>query len=317
MKQSTSSIRGLLAEYLGMALALACLIAVFSLLAENFFTANTFRTSANQIPAAIIIAVGMTLVLISGGIDLSVGSVLALSGSVLGVCMVQFHWPLWTAVAACLGVGLLCGALNGLVVVRWALPSFIVTLGMMEMARGAAYLVTDSETKYIGSRIEGISAASISGLSIPFLLAVALVIAGQLSLSRSSFGRRMVAIGANEEAARLSGVDTRRVKLGVFAISGLLAALAAVINTSRMGAADPNAGGGYELQAIAAVVIGGTSLLGGRGSVVSSFFGVLIITTLGAGLFQIGAQEPTKRLITGLVIVAAVVLDHYRHRANG
>jgi len=192
-----------------------------------------------------------------------------------------------------------------------------VTLGMMEMARGAAYLVTDSETKYIGSKIEGISAASVAGLSVPFLLAVALVIAGQLSLSRSSFGRRMVAIGANEEAARLSGVNTKRVKLGVFAISGILAALAAVINTSRMAASDPNAGGGYELQAIAAVVIGGTSLLGGRGSVISSFFGTLIIATLGAGLFQVGAQEPTKRLITGLVIVAAVVLDHYRRRASG
>jgi ribose transport system permease protein len=309
-------LKSLAAEYLGMALALAGLILVFSLMAKNFFTLDTFRTSANQIPAAIIIAVGMTYVLIIAGIDLSVGSVVALAGAVLGVCLTQFHLGLPVSILACLCVGLACGAINGLVVIRWTLPSFIVTLGMMEIARGGAYLVTNSQTKYIGSTIERLSEASVLGLSLPFLLAVLIVIAGQLVLSGTAFGRRMVAIGANEEAARLSGINTKKIKLGVFAISGFLAALAAIINTSRMASADPNAGAGYELQAIAAVVIGGTSLLGGRGSVISSFFGVLIITTLSAGLFQIGAQEPTKRLITGCVIVAAVILDHYRHRLN-
>lgn len=303
-------------DYLGMAIVLGVLILVFRRLATNFFTFDTFKTNANLIPAPIIIAVGMTFVLIIAGIDLSVGSVVALGGSVLGVCIMTFHWPLWLSIIACLGVGLACGLLNGLVVIKWMLPSFIVTLGMMEIARGGAYLATNSQTIYIGATIERISSTTVFGLSLPFLLAVLIVIAGQLTLSKSSFGRRMVAIGANEEAARLSGVNTKRVKVAVFAISGFLAALAAVINTSRMSSADPNAGLGYELQAIAAVVIGGTSLMGGRGSVISSFFGVLIIATLSAGLFQIGVQEPTKRLITGCVIVSAVVLDHYRHRLS-
>ncbi|MHC4585857.1 MAG: ABC transporter permease, partial [Planctomycetota bacterium] len=159
-----------------------------------------------------------------------------------------------------------------------------------------------------------IAEASILGLSLPFIIAVTIVITGQLVLSRTVFGRYLVAIGTNEEAVRLSGIDPRGLKLAVFALCGFLTSIAAVIHTARLSSANPNAGYGLELQAIAAVVIGGTSLMGGRGSVVSSFFGVLIIAVLGTGLAQIGAQESTKRLITGCVIVAAVILDHYRHR---
>ena len=301
-------------DYLGMALALVGLIVFFGLKADNFFTLTTFRTIANQVPDITIVAVGMTLVLIIAGIDLSVGSVMALAGAVLGLCLVRFNLPLPVAVAACLTVGVLCGAVNGLVVISWRLPSFIVTLGMMEIARGAAYLITESRTIYIGGPVEVITEASILGLSLPFIMAVLIVAAGQLTLSRSVFGRYLIAIGTNEEAVRLSGIDPRPLKCAVFALCGFLTSVAAVIHTARLSSADPNAGYGLELQAIAAVVIGGTSLMGGRGSVVGSFFGVLIIAVLGAGLAQIGAQESTKRLITGCVIVAAVVLDHYRHR---
>jgi len=152
------------------------------------------------------------------------------------------------------------------------------------------------------------------GLSWPFLMALVIVIAAQLVLSRTVFGRYLVAIGTNEEAVRLSGIDPRRAKLGVFLLSGALVALAAIIDTSRFQSANPNAGSGFELQAIAAAVIGGTSLMGGRGSVISTFFGVLIIAVLNSGLAAVGARDETKRLITGLVIVAAVILDHYRHR---
>ncbi|MHC4678153.1 MAG: ABC transporter permease [Planctomycetota bacterium] len=260
------------------------------------------------------VAVGMTFVLIIAGIDLSVGSVMALAGAVLGLCLVNFNLSLPGAVLACLLVGVLCGALNGLVVIRWGLPSFIVTLGMLEIARGAAYLVTESRTIYIGGPVEAIIETSILGLSLPFILAVLIVAAGQLVLSRTVFGRYLIAIGTNEEAVRLSGIDPRPRKLAVFVLCGFLTSVAAVIHTARLSSADPNAGNGLELQAIAAVVIGGTSLMGGRGSVVRSFFGVLIIAVLGTGLAGIGAQESTKRLITGCVIVGAVILDHYRHR---
>ena len=140
------------------------------------------------------------------------------------------------------------------------------------------------------------------------------IAAGQVVLSRTVFGRYLVAIGTNEQAVRLAGINPRPAKIAVFALLGLLAGLGAVFYTSRLGSSDPNAGVGLELSAIAAVVIGGTSLMGGRGSVVKSFFGVLIIAVLGVGLFTLGAQESTKRIVTGCVIVTAVVFDYYRHR---
>jgi len=314
IKNRIVDISAFVTDYLGMSLALAGLVIFFGVKADNFFTLTTFRTIANQVPDITIVAVGMTFVLIIAGIDLSVGSVMALAGAVLGLCLIELNFPLLPAIGACLLIGVLCGALNGLVVIGWRLPAFIVTLGMLEIARGAAYLVTDSRTIYIGGPVEVITETSILGLSLPFIIAVLIVATGQFVLSRSVFGRYLIAIGTNEEAVRLSGIDPRPLKLAVFVLCGFLTSVAAVIHTARLSSANPNAGYGLELQAIAAVVIGGTSLMGGRGSVISSFFGVLIIAVLGTGLAQIGAQESTKRLITGCVIVAAVILDHYRHR---
>lgn len=152
------------------------------------------------------------------------------------------------------------------------------------------------------------------GLSPAFLVALLLVGVGQVVLSRTVFGRYMVAIGTNEEAVRLSGIDPRPIKVAVFVIAGCLAGLGGVFHVAHLGTADPNAGIALELSAIAAVVIGGTSLMGGRGSVINSFFGVLIIAVLQTGLAQIGASEPTKRIVTGMVIIAAVIADVYRNR---
>jgi ribose transport system permease protein len=244
--------------------------------------------------------------------------VLALSSGVLGVCFAPWPsdatpaWVLPAALAACIGCGCLCGLFNGLVTVAWGIPSFIVTLGMLEMARGGAYLVTGRETIYIGSRIGIIG--DVLGGKLPVCLAAAAVVLGQFILARTAFGRRVFAVGGNEEAARLSGVRTGWVKVQVFVLSGALVGLAAIVHTARPESANPNAGVGFELEAIAAVVVGGTSLMGGRGSVVASFLGVLIIAVIGAGLNQMGAAEPTKRLVTGLVIVTAVVADVYRRR---
>ncbi len=306
----------LFADYLGLVAALGLLILVFSLKAEHFFSADTFRTIANQIPAAMLVATGMTWVLIVAEIDLSVGSVLGLCGAVVGVALTQWHWPLWASVLGGMGAGAVCGAFNGLVSMRWRLPSFIVTLGMLEMARGGAHALTKSQTQYIGSAIEGIAGATVLGLSLPFLLALLVVAAAQAVLSGAVFGRQMFAVGSNELAARLSGIDPRRVKVVVFVVTGLLVALAAIIDTSRFQSANPNGGSGFELQAIAAAVIGGTSLMGGRGSVVRTFFGVLIIAVLNSGLASVGAKDEIKRLVTGAVIVAAVILDYYRHRLS-
>lgn len=307
-------LRYALVEYAGLALVLIGLILFFSAKTGHFLDKTTFTTIANQIPAAVLIALGMTFVLIVGEIDLSVGSVMGFSGAVLGILMIRYHMGLLPAVAACLGVGLLCGTVNGFLTTAFRLPSFIVTLGMLEMARGGSYWVTDSQTQYIGAPIEPIAATSIFGLSLPFLLAILMIALGQFALTRTIFGRHLIAIGTNSEAVRLSGIDPRRLKLAVFSISGFMAALAAVINASRFQSADPNAGGGFELQAIAAVVIGGTSLMGGRGSALSSLFGVMIIAVLSAGLAAMGVRDEVKRVITGVVIVVAVILDQYRHR---
>jgi ribose transport system permease protein len=303
-----------LAEYTAMLVIWLGLVLLFGLLSRNFLSARTFVALANRIPALAVIAAGMTLVLISGAIDLSVGSVLGLCGAVVGLALVNFHVPFWAAVLFGLGVGLVVGTLNGLVIACLGIPSFIVTLGMLEIARGLAYLATNSQTKYIGHAVESLS-TPVAGLAVSpaFLIAILVIAAGQVVLSRTVFGRYLVAIGTNEQAVRLAGIDPVPAKIAVFALVGLLAGLGGVFYTSRLGSSDPNAGVGLELSAIAAVVIGGTSLMGGRGSVVNTFFGVLIIATLEAGLAQIGASEPIKRVITGVAIVGAVVLDALRH----
>lgn len=305
-------------ECLGLVAVLAVLIAFFAFkTGGSFWSTDTFSAIASQVPAAIIIAVGMTFVLVIGGIDLSVGSVAGLCGSVLGFAMVNWKWPLPAGIMVCIAAGIAAGSLNGLVCTKWKVPSFIVTLGMLEAARGATYLLSGSRTIYIGERIEPIANTAVLGLPLPFIVALLVVVAGQIVLTRAKFGRYALAIGANEQAVRLSGIEPSRIKAVVFALCGTLVSIAALIDTSRLASADPNAGNGFELQAIAAVVIGGTSLTGGRGSAVNSLLGVLVIAVLGAGLTQMGAQEPTKRLITGCVIVLAVVLDSYRRRRRG
>lgn len=303
-------------EILGLLAVLIVLVLAFSLVTERFLSITTLRTIANQVPELVIAAVGLTFVLVIASIDLSVGSVLALSSAVVGVCMVQFGLGLPVAILLALATGLLCGLFNGALSVGLGLPSFIVTLGTLEMARGGTYLLTHSQTQYVGVDVEVLSETSLFGLSAPFLLAVALVALGQFTLSRTVFGRYATAIGTNEEAVRLAGIDPRPVKLTVFALAGLCAGLAGVVYTARLASSDPNAAVGFELQVIAAVVVGGTSLMGGRGSVVGSFLGVLIIAVLGSGLAQAGAQEPTKRLVTGGVIIAAVIVDYLRRRGE-
>jgi len=300
-------------ESIGLIAVLFGVIVVFGVTSHRFLSAATFHSIANQVPALAVVSVGMTFVIITAGIDLSVGSVVALAGAVLGVAMVDWKWPLLPALPLAIGIGSLCGWANGWVTVRFAVPSFIVTLGMMQIARGLAYLATDSQTKYIGNPVEWLGAPlPVMGISAAFLFAIVIVVVGQVILKRSVFGRYVLVIGANEEAAVYSGVNSRPVKIAVFVIAGALAGLAAAFDSSRLGAVDPNAAIGLELSAIAAVVIGGTSLMGGRGSVTGSFLGVLIMATLGAGLAQIGASEPVKLLITGLVIVLAVIIDGWR-----
>jgi ribose transport system permease protein len=305
-------------DQIGLLAVLLILTFSFGLTTPHFLTVNNFSTIANQIPATVLVSVGMTYVLVIGGIDLSVGSVLGLSGAVIGVLMTRgdHPQPLFVAALAALCTGALCGLVNGVITVAWSIPSFVVTLGMLEIARGATHWLTDSRTAYIGDRAGAIADCTFAGLSLPFYIAITSVIVGQLVLSRTVFGRYMVAVGTNEEAVRLSGIRTRPIKAAVFVIAGALAAAGAVMDVSRSQSSNPNAGTGLELDVIAAVVIGGTSLMGGRGSVLSSLLGVAIVAVLSSGLAARGVRDETKRMITGTVIIAAVILDQYRHRLS-
>jgi ribose transport system permease protein len=296
-------------------LALVLLIVFFGLSSENFFSAVTFTTILNQLPALTVVTVGMTLVLIVAGIDLSVGSVLGFSATVIGVAMVAWGLPLPVACLAGILAGFLCGSVNGALVARFRLPAFIVTLGMLEMARGMAYIVNDSQTVYIGASIQRIALPLPGiGVSAALLIALLVVAGGQFLLTRTVMGRHLVAIGSNAQAARMSGIDPRRYRFVVLGLSGALAGLGGMFNAAYLGSADPNAGIGLELSAIAAAVIGGTSLMGGRGSVLGAFAGVLIISILQNGLAQVGVSEPSKRLITGAVIIVAVLIDRWRQQ---
>ncbi|MEY0727026.1 MULTISPECIES: ABC transporter permease [Providencia] len=303
-------------SYIGLIGALLAMIVLFSCLSTHFLSMNTFSTIANQIPDLIVMSVGMTFILIIAGIDLSVGSLLALAAAVVSVTYLNFQWPPWLAALSGVMLATLVGSLTGFITVAWRIPAFIVSLGMLEMARGVAYQLTDSRTAYIGSIYDYIADPVFLGVSPSFIIAIVVIIVGHLVLTRTVFGRHLIGIGTNEEAVRLSGINPGPYKIAVFALMGGLSGLASLFQVARLEAADPNSGVGMELQVIAAVVIGGTSLMGGRGSIICTFLGALIISVLAAGLAQVGASEPTKRFITGAVIIVAVVLDTYRSHLN-
>ena len=305
-----------LAEYVGLVVVLLAMGAFFSFATPTFLNASRFQSLAAQIPIETLLAIGMTFVLLVGGIDLSVGAVLAFSGAVAGWLMTEWGCPMYLALLACLAVGALCGLVNGLVTVIWSIPSFIVTLGMLEIARGGTQVLANPSISLVDTSIGDIFFFSIGGISMTAYAAVFLVFVSQIAVSYTPWGRYLIAIGTNEEALRLSGIRPAPKKVSVFVLSGMCAALASVVAMSRAEAALPNAGSGAELQAIAAAVIGGTSLMGGRGSVIGSLLGVLITTVLSAGLVAMDVRDPTKHIVTGCVIVLAVIMDHYRRRLS-
>ncbi len=301
----------------GLLLVLVALLLGFGAVADGFLRPATLASMANQVAPLVVTSAGLTLVLILGGIDLSVGSVMALSSVLVGLAITRGDVSFLAALPLGLVGGALCGALNGGVTALARVPSFIVTLGMLEVARGLAYLLTSSQTLYLGGRTGGL-ARPVPGLGLApsFVLAVLVVVGLELVLRRTVFGRQLVALGTNEAALVRAGIDERRLKIVAFALCGALAGLGGALHTAYLETADPNAAVGLELSAIAAVVIGGTSLMGGRGSVWGTFLGVLIIAVLQNGLAQLGASEPSKRVITGAVIVLAVVLDQLRQRRS-
>lgn len=304
----------------GVAVALVLIVVFFSATAPYFATSGNFLKIFVQIAINTVLAAGMTFVILAGGIDLSVGSVLALCTVVGATIMTDERLSAGTSITlaffACLGTGAICGAVNGWVCEKWKLPSFIVTLGMLNIASGLARVVSNNST------ISGLPESFVEFGNMIFwevfpsifVIAVGVVLIGWFILRFTVFGRFIFAIGTNEEAVRLSGHNPRTIKIATFTISGLTAGIAAMVYLLRLNVGSPIAGIGYELNAIAAVVIGGTSLSGGKGSIIGTLVGACILQVLSTGLQLLGAEDNVKPIVIGAVIVLAVILDTYRNK---
>lgn len=296
---------------LGTLLGLLSLCAVLWVLTPYFLTLSNLLNIVEQSSVIAIMAAGMTFVIVTAGIDLSVGSVLALSGVVMA-SLLQAGVPLPLAVTAGLGSGFLCGLLNGVLITRGRLPPFISTLGMMSVARGAALLVTQGRpVSGFSESFRNLASGEILYVPIPILVMILVFLAAAVLLGKTGFGRHVYAIGGNEEAALLSGVDVSKVKTLVYGICGMLSGLAAVILTARLNSAQPIAGIMYELDAIAATVIGGTSLMGGEGTVFGTLVGALIMGVLRNGLNLLDVSSFVQQIVIGSVIILAVLVDMF------
>ena len=319
--RTLSSRIGPVAQRYGILIALAVLCVVLSLVSDNFLTSRNIINVLRQTSINGILAIGMTFVILTRGIDLSVGSVVAMAG----VVSARFATtsaagfipgaPYVAAVPLAVGVltGIALGALSGLAVARFAVPAFVATLGMLSAARGLTLIYSGGRP--IPALTDGyrwIGTGDIAGIPVPSILFGLVFALSHFVLTRTRFGRHVYAVGGNPHAAKVSGLPVRRIRFLVYVISGGLAAIAGMILTARTGSALPQAGVAYELDAIAAVVIGGTSLAGGIGRVTGTVIGALLIGVMNNGLDLLGVESYYQQVIKGGLIVAAVMLDRSR-----
>lgn len=301
---------------LGIGIALIFEVILFAILSPYFFTPENILNVSLQVSITAIIAVGMTFVILTGGIDLSVGAIVALSG-VITTSILKFDLPFSEAMPLAILAGLVLGAFSGMVagtfITRYSITPFIVTLAIMTIARGASYMYTDGRPIWgLPDAFSVLGNGRILHVPVPTLIMLVLYVAAYVVLRHTRFGRYVYAVGGNSEAARLAGIDTRSVLVWVYVLCGMGAALSGMILASRMNSGQPNAGLMYELDVIAAVVVGGTSLLGGRGSIVGTFIGALLIGILRNGLNLLNVNSYVQQVIVGFVILLAVLLDQAR-----
>ena len=300
--------------------ALLLMAVAMTFLSDKFATADNIFNVLRQVSVNLCISVGMTMVILTGGIDLSVGSILALSGAVaagltrngLAVGGVFVGFTFWGGILAALLTGAILGAFNGLMVTRFKVPPFVATLGMMTIARGLTMLYTG------GFPITGLSNAFrflgtgwFLGVPMPVWVAAVIILFFAFYMKKTPTGRYIYAIGGNQRASLLSGIRVDRIILLVYTLAGVLSAVAGLLVPARLDSAQPNAGAGYELDAIAAVVIGGTSLSGGRGSIAGTVVGALIIGILNNGLVLLDVSPFWQQVIKGFVILGAVIIDKF------
>ncbi|BBU54285.1 sugar ABC transporter permease [Mameliella alba] len=310
--------------------ALIAIIIIFSILSPNYATVSNFLIMANHVAIFGLLSIGMMLVILNGGIDLSVGSVLGLTGVFAGFLMqgvelesagVILYPPVWAVVVLTLGLGAFVGAVNGVLVAYFRVPAFVATLGSLYVARGVALLMTNGLTfnnlsgnESLGNTgFDWLGFNRIGGVPIGVIILAVVAIAAGLLLSRTAFGRWLYSSGGNERAAELSGVPVKKVQITVYVLSGMCAAIAGLVLSSQLTSAGPTAGTTYELTAIAAVVVGGASLMGGRGTVRGTLLGAFVIGFLSDGLVIIGVSSYWQTVFTGAVIVLAVMLNSIQY----
>ena len=319
MTRNQTSTKELLAKSQSL-IALVLMVFAMSVMSDAFLTPENGWNILRQISVNLCLSIGMTLIILSGGIDLSVGAILALSGAVAaGVLKNGIELPMFDAliqftlagaIISGIAVGLAAGWFNGLVVTRFRLPPFVATLGMFSIARGLTMLWTGGfPVTGLGEGFAYIGTGILFGVPMPVWITAALVAVFVVITRKTRFGRYLYAVGGNERAALLTGLRVKRIKVWVYTLGGGLAGVAGLLVTARLDSAQPNAGLGYELDSIAAVVIGGTSLSGGRGSVMGTVLGCLIIGVLNNGLFLLNVSPFWQQVVKGLVILAAVAID--------
>ncbi|HUT94639.1 MAG TPA: ribose ABC transporter permease [Thermoguttaceae bacterium] len=316
--------RELLARFQSL-IALALMVLVMSLLSNKFVTPENGWNILRQISVNLCLSIGMTLIILAAGIDLSVGAILALSGAVAAGLLkdglvitpleVQLQFTVFGSIVAGLLVGTAAGWFNGFVITRFRLPPFVATLGMFSIARGLTMLWTGGfPITGLGPQFGFLGTGVLLGIPMPVWISGSFVGVFVLVTRKTRFGRYIYAVGGNERAALLTGLRVDRIKLWVYTLGGLLAGAAGLIVTARLDSAQPNAGLGYELDSIAAVVIGGTSLSGGRGSIIGTVLGCLIIGVLNNGLFLLDVSPFWQQVVKGFVILAAVAIDKMSSR---
>jgi ribose/xylose/arabinose/galactoside ABC-type transport system permease subunit len=302
-------------EHAGLLAVLVIAVIALSVAAPNFLTTGNLLDVARQLSFTGIIAFGMTLVIVAGEIDISVGSAIAFASAFFGVLVVQQGFPLWLAALAVCAAGTLIGAGAGMARARLNVPSFIVTLALFSALSGLALLVTNA----IPIPITDISFAqwgngAVLGVPIPAIVMVATFVAFWVLANRTSFGRSVYAIGGNPEAARLSGIAVARVRTTLFSITGLLAAISGLLQTSQLGAGNPTIGRGVEFAVITAVIVGGANLYGGRGSMVGTLLGVVFIGVLNNGMVLLGVNSYAQYVANGVIVLLAVLISGFRPR---
>lgn len=295
----------------GIIIVLLIMIALLSLLSPVFLTTNNIISLVQQITINMFIALAMTLVIITGGIDLSVGSIVALTGSITVGLIVQNGISIPIAIIIGLAIGLFVGLINGLIITNFKLPPFIVTLATMNVARGISYIYTGgSSIRITNESFTNLGTARLFGIiPIPILYMLVFVTLFSILLSKTKFGTYVYAIGGNREAARLSGINTSKTEIYVYVISGIMAAFAGIILAARMYSGQPSVGQGYEMDAIAASVLGGVSMAGGKGNISGTVFGAIVIGIVSNGLNLLGISSFWQLVVMGIIIIVAVIVD--------